>query len=659
MIPNPNDVAAEVAVNIITEIFKSCLSGIKKAGRRLKIESKSRDFWGSAAKVYFDNFIKRYNKIKILGMHEPVSLEGIYIEVNILDKIASREYLPGDIDNFFDFSDRDPIIIEQQRIDGLAAVSENKNLVVLGRPGAGKTTFLRYIGIHYISGMSKNKKIPIFISLRQFSESVNINLMDYIIEQFDICNFPEEGRKEFIKRLLVSGKTILLLDGLDEVREININNVVNEVSNFSEKYNKSQFVITCRTASYVYRFVNFKDVEVADFNDSQVESFIRKWFCCDDENHKKAISCIHSINNTPAVKELTKTPLLLTLLCMNYNDSLGFSVNRAETYENGVLVLLKHWDSTRNIKRDDIYKELTAKRKEQLFSIIAWRSFTSEYFFIKRAIIEEYITEFYKNLPEIDKEDISFDSSSILQAIEAQHGIIVERAYNIFSFLHLTFQEYFVARYCIDQRGSNFLYNLIADHLTDNKWREVFFLISELLPPDADFFFLAMKKRVDELLFKDDFLINLIKIINNEIIKEYFDIPKYYLRFIVLHFILGKIWNYKLKLTDQNHYVPPPTNLYEVQKTSLKLAEEARNIVRGAPAPYMPPSSGSNILNDKTNRIVNNILYSIKDYNVSEKEFDNLISYLNANEILIICLQSRCYITKDTRANIYDKLIYF
>ena len=59
-----------------------------------------------------------------------------------------------------------------------------------------------------------------------------------------------------------------------------------------------------------------------------------------------------------------------------------------------------------------------------------------------------------------------------MREIVAQHGIFAEQARGLFSFAHLTFQEYFAARYIADSAGSEPLDTLLATS-GDDKWHEV------------------------------------------------------------------------------------------------------------------------------------------------------------------------------------------
>ncbi|GAB1541119.1 hypothetical protein NUACC21_37890 [Scytonema sp. NUACC21] len=68
----------------------------------------------------------------------------------------------------------------------------------------------------------------------------------------------------------------MLLDGLDEVRETDSKRVLEQIKEFTTQFPKNQFVITCRIAAREYTFVQFTEVEVADFDSQQIASFANK-----------------------------------------------------------------------------------------------------------------------------------------------------------------------------------------------------------------------------------------------------------------------------------------------------------------------------------------------------------------------------------------------
>lgn len=80
------------------------------------------------------------------------------------------------------------------------------------------------------------------------------------------------------------------------------------------------------------------------------------------------------------------------------------------------------------------------------------------------------------------KEEERIYGQNVLRAIEDQHGIIVGRYENIYSFSHLTLQEFFTARHVIDNNLD--ITKLLIEHLCDEHWREVFLLLAGLRKAD-------------------------------------------------------------------------------------------------------------------------------------------------------------------------------
>jgi hypothetical protein len=442
-----------------------------------------------AAKAYKAKLIKRYSTIQILGQPRPQKLSKVYTNVYLHEK-PTHSYAMGvekleemflKHGNRFGMGDT-----QSERLDGLGFAKEHERLFILGKPGAGKTTFLKYLTMQAADG--DLPFIPIFVSLNNFQHQ-KVELLDYLAEQFDVCDFPEAG--PFIEQLLKKGKGLILFDGLDEVsKEDNQRTqITHQLKQFMTKYDSNRFAITCRIAASDYQFQNFAYVEMADFTNKQVETFVRRWFA---ESKPKIDGFLKEIegNRNKGIKEMTTSPLLLTLLCIQYNGSMALPPSRSEVYEEALEVLLKTWDGHRDINRGDLivenedrYKALTFKRKTQLMSRLAWGTFKEGKLFIEQKLLEDKIVNYIGKIPKGPDPDL-VDGGVVLKAMESQHGLLVERATRIYSFSHLTLQEYFTAKYIVDYaKGREALSGLVGrDKMTDPRWREVFLFVAELLP---------------------------------------------------------------------------------------------------------------------------------------------------------------------------------
>ena len=358
-------------------------------------------------------------------MNEPRPVRDVFVRVNILNKITSRTFKQLDqLEDQYDW-EKKAFGTKIETVDGFEVVNRLDKFIILGKPGAGKTTFLKRVALESIDRKLDKKRLPVFVSLKELSDSRK-SLMNYIVAQFEYCDLPGDSDFAFVEQSLLKGSMQILLDGLDEVSKERQSFIFREIKSFVEKYRgeedkkeniykrvkvtygkKNQFIISCRIAAYNYIFQHFTDVEMADFNEEQVCHFIHNWF---KKKPQSADTCWEKLKAQSGLKELAQVPLLLTLLCITYEEQLAFPPSRSELYEESIEALLKKWDSSRDIYRGEIYKGLSLKRKKTLFSHVAYLSFDVGKYFLPKKELISLISTFMENIVNEGQEDIMLDS---------------------------------------------------------------------------------------------------------------------------------------------------------------------------------------------------------------------------------------------------------
>lgn len=429
--------------------------------------------WDQAAAEYCQEVQRLYGSMQIFGMSRPVPLDNVFTDVFLLSKPnALRRYT---IEDMVERSLRHEDLDVDYRREGRALVAAERRLFILGQPGAGKTTFLKHLAMQAAQG--NIDAIPIFISLKAWSDYGG-DLLSFLARQFDICNFPHA--QLFIEDILRKGQVLALFDGLDEVgvESGRSQSITREIVDFAQKYRDCQVVITCRTAATEYVFQQFCYCEMADFTQPQIISFVESWFQQDGHKRGAFLKAIAQPENQRFV-DLARRPLLLTMLCLTFDETMSFPQRRAELYEEAIDALLKKWDSSRSIQRDKVYRKLSPGHKRQLLAELARETFERGELLIPRAKMAAWVVRFLRRLPP-DNQTEDIDGEVVLRAIEAQHGLLIERASGIYSFSHLTFHEYFAARHIADHPDREVL-GEVSRHAADPRWREVLLLTTSML----------------------------------------------------------------------------------------------------------------------------------------------------------------------------------
>ncbi|MBR8828690.1 MAG: NACHT domain-containing NTPase [Gomphosphaeria aponina SAG 52.96 = DSM 107014] len=460
-----------------------------------------------------------------LEITQPLYLEQVYTNVNIIPQLTNERWLEvEDLQKTPRGFNR--LMEERETILGMEIVAQHCKLMILGKPGCGKSTFLQNIALECIQGFYKSDCIPIFIQLGilviEGENEEQFSLFNYLKNLGLNCGLSQEQ----VKKILESGKVLLLLDGLDEVSLKNKEEIVKEIDKFAQVYLKNQIIITSRIGAQQYYFRGFNYVEIADFNQAQVETFVQKWFMATAKSKAEGLNLAEQflqqldLQANLSIRDLVITPILLNLICSVFKERAIFPTKRAKIYQIGLDILLVRWDLSRGVMRDEIYCELSLPDKIKLLCEIAATNLAAGNYFFEKSELIYIIEEYLGSLPNgsDDPETLWLNGEAVLKSLQIQHGLLVEQAREIYSFSHLTFQEYLTARKFV-ATPPQFLHTTLShlgSYALDNRWREVIILTVSMLPR-ADFLLQEIKKQVDGIVELDGDLANFLSLINQKV----------------------------------------------------------------------------------------------------------------------------------------------
>ena len=439
--------------------------------------------------------LERHSRMRLLSGEE-IEVDKLYVDVWLLGKPEGKYFnTPESLLNSFDIEkDRLALSKRIQRNPGFEIANSKSKLVILGKPGSGKTTFLKHLAIDWCKEKFQAEKIAILIELRRVREQT-WNLIDAISHELQLT-------EQEVFSLLEQGSLLILMDGLDEVNTNELRrNVQDQVKQVSEEYSdENRFILACRTQIIETIPIGFTSVEVADFSPEQVRQFVQNWFMANGQSEIEANKQWEKINyatiNQPDLRELVVTPVLLSLMCLVLQDAREMPSDRSWLYSKGIKLLLSRWNNEKEIQDWEVgteaYRQLSIKDKEALLVEIAARKFENPKNFVlfEQDEISQQISRKLQ-LPDV-KEGVA-----VLEAIEAQHGLLIERADELWSFSHLTFQEYFTVQW-LTQLSSQQL----ATKIASQQWQEVVEQLVKSQQP-ADRLLRLIKQAIDQAVAQE------------------------------------------------------------------------------------------------------------------------------------------------------------
>lgn len=445
-------------------------------------------------RTYRSNHYQRLNaelrSVKILGMTSPIDLLDLYspavVSTSISGRLYEQDWLPAKDLNTNTSRRRRKV---RQSVDADEFIEKHTHVVVLGSAGSGKTTLLRYLALAYCdkklfsSSNLKTSKIPFYTSLLAYSRQAadGVSIKDYFSKQ--LTSTTNQYASDFVNRIFTRGDGIVFLDSLDEVPLALRERTLCAIKEFAVAYSKNKIVVSSRSADYHPVHESFAECELTRLSTSAINKIVNAWFAQDSD---KANQLQQHLENDEGVYSLCETPLLLSLLCIQFRHDLMLPKRRIELYRRCIDAFLRDWDASRGFRRDTAYAQLSDDRKERIFETVAGKFFKDgqQYVFAQERLIETI-----KGCCELF--DLPEDSANeVLNEIEAHHGILERFSIDSFTFSHLSFQEFFAAKHIITLREE---LSILRTFYKDEKWSSVIEFIVALHPDPGAIYEILMR----------------------------------------------------------------------------------------------------------------------------------------------------------------------
>ncbi len=489
--------------------------------------------------AYYKQLRAKIGKVVFSGMaidgtvvDEPGDLARIFVMPDV-QRQSSKRYeiaeppsveIASDEQKLIQWEQRQQLLLmkgqatDQRTISAVELLNEGggQRVVLLGAPGAGKTTLINYLVVTAVSEQAEEKAaadssavsfgrhFPVLIRIRDLARSPDLSVLEFLT-QFAENDLGVDGIPAgFFQHWLKTGEALILLDGLDEVADnTQRRKVVEKIETFLGACDRCPTLITSRPAGYRDDYFSrdqYPHYELLPFDDAKIETFINHWYDSrvdlETERERRKGSLRKALSNQPRIKQLARNPLLLTIIAVIHRYK-TLPKQRHELYHSAVETLISTWDEDKELTIRPVLKHLDIRDIRRLMKQLAYWIHTQGSVEdaengtqIARGDLIRQLGEFIREMKASEKlkrYQATEEAEAFLdKIIRDRAGLLSQQGQNRYAFVHKTFQEYLCSQEILylqeDQDPDDDDYvphtkNHIQKHLHDPHWREVLLLL--------------------------------------------------------------------------------------------------------------------------------------------------------------------------------------
>ena len=404
---------------------------------------------------------------------------------------------------------------------------ENKKVLIVGRPGIGKTMFCE----KFLRDWASNRRLlntelhfdfAFLLKFRRFNSEEKLSLRE-LLERSEFT-WAECLNDELLSYMLENPEKLLILfDGLDEFSDISSFGANQPVCPRSEQpmplpalfYNivkgnllDGATVLTTTRPTAVSNLTRFpfrRTFEILGFASEQVEEYVENFTknAAKNDTGKKIWQHISTNMN---IFSLCYIPVNLFIVCScllevlnfeNLSTGVGLPTKLTQIYQMATkLFFFRHNEQYRDkrLRREDIESKHWPPEFKPLARIAFNGIRERKLIFSSNEVSKDIVqSELFHRLP--DRQTATFKH-------EAQ-----------FCFIHLTVQEFLAAKHIVDTMKGEELRRFVAEHINEGEWQMVMQFLAGLLgdgdKPSIDIFTELLPKTTSEkdesdLMLDDD-----------------------------------------------------------------------------------------------------------------------------------------------------------
>lgn len=402
------------------------------------------------------------------------TLSVAYISLNVTDEDKGRDSRePFRIDEWRSGRRESPTVRVER------ALSERPRILIRGEAGGGKSTLLRWLAITAARGAftgelaELNGSIPFLVKLRSHAGKELPKPEEFLDDVAPVLSglMP----KNWVYRQLMSARSLLLVDGIDEITESQRLGLRPWLAQFTTQFPDVRVIVTSRPAAAEtgwLRAEGFGTAFLEQLGPEDLRALIQHWHlavrdsdsipCAPGKLPSYEAKLLARMESSPHLRTLSSTPLLAAMLCALNLDRESLPRDRMGLYAAAIDMLIETRDAKRGVPSAQVIR-LEREQKIRILQDLAWHLSTSDRIELPKTTVRQLITGRLNAMPQA-----GVSADEVLDSLLERSGIIREPVPGKIDFVHRTVQEYLAAKQAADLGDMDLL--IRNAHL--DQWRD-------------------------------------------------------------------------------------------------------------------------------------------------------------------------------------------
>ncbi|MFE4632438.1 NACHT domain-containing protein [Streptomyces sp. NPDC056773] len=371
------------------------------------------------------------------------------------------------------------------------ALARTPRVLLRGEAGSGKTTLIQWLAVTAAHQDRPERpaylrdRIPFVLPLRTLTRHGERlpSPKDFLAAIG--CPLAGSQPAGWEHRVLTAGRGLVLVDGIDEVPEVERERTRRWLRDLIDTYdgNGNRWLVTSRPSAVGQDWLaeeGFGELALSSMGPADTATFIKRWHAAARDGSESAAELdayeaqlLTAVRSKADLGRLATNPLMCGLICALHRDRRGYLPHgRKDLYEAALSMLISRRDRERDMQVPDLREEPQLELLQRLAYWLIKNGRTE----MDRSQAEALIG---RALPAVPEAAALGDAATVFEHFLQRSGLLREPTPGTVDFIHRTFQDFLGARAAVEEGD----FGLLAAHAADDQWEDVIRMAVALARP--------------------------------------------------------------------------------------------------------------------------------------------------------------------------------